>query len=228
MPLKIFYSLILILPLTVAGQSVETKVETKKETLRIEGINTSGYQVVIAAPEEEVKSSLSRFLKSLGKIKPSGDYITLADPVVNGRKLTGMLYAATKHQGDVSVAWIGFPSANEQQMESAVEKLTFDFGVTFHREKIQVQVDESLRALQAVEKLQLRLANQNKDLKNRVESNKREKIELEKSLVQNKIELGDLTKRLAGNEKAQDSVAIATEQIRKVVEMHTERQRKVH
>ena len=73
----------------------------------------------------------------------------------------------------------------------------------------------------------MRLSNQNKDLTSRIERKKREKIELEKSLVDYKLELEDLTKNLKANAKARDSVAIATEQIRKVVESHQERQRKV-
>jgi hypothetical protein len=78
-----------------------------------------------------------------------------------------------------------------------------------------------------VEKQQMRLVNQNKDLENKIEGNKREKIQLEKSLKNNKVELMTLTKKLEENKKAQDSVAIATEQIKKVVEMHKERQRKI-
>src|SRR3546814_4443436 len=65
------------------------------------------------------------------------------------------------------------------------------------------------RALQAVEKKQMRLVNQHKDLSNKIENNKKQKIELEKSLVENKIDFEDLTKKLEGNARAQDSVAVA-------------------
>jgi hypothetical protein len=51
---------------------------------------------------------------------------------------------------------------------------------------------------------------------------------LEKSLENNKTENQELLKRIEQNKKAQDSVAVAAEQIKKVVEMHKERQRKVN
>lgn len=226
MVVRMFFILLMIAPIAAIAQSVEVK----KESSRIEGENTSGYQVMLSASEDEVRSSLSRYLKALGKTKLSGDYITMADPVIAGKKYAGILYATTRVNGTNAAAWIGVPSGSgeESSLDRDIEKLVHEFGVTFQREKIQAQIDESLRALQVVERQQVRLANQNKDLSNKIESNKREKIHLEKSLVANKIELDELTKRIEANAEAQDSVAIATEQIKKVVQMHKEKQRRVN
>jgi len=222
MVVRIFVVLVL-LPIVASSQAVEVK----KESSRIEGANFDGYQVAFAAPEDEVKSSLSRYLKTLGKTRGSGDYTTITAPLIAGKQYAGILYATTKQIANTTAAWFGAPAeqAEKSLSDQDLEKLVYDFGVAFHREKIQVQVDESLRALQTVEKQQQRLVNQNRDLITRIENNKREKVELEKSLVENKLELDDLTRRLAANTKAQDSVAIATSQIKKVVEMHKEKQR---
>ncbi len=222
---KIFLLVLSLMPFAVSAQSVEVK----KETSRIEGENATGYQVSIAAPEEEVKSSLTKYLKLTGKTKVSGDYVTISEPLIGGKKYTTTLYSSAKQAGATTSAWIGVRAegGEESSLDSDLRKLVYDFGVAFYREKIQVQIDESIRALQAVEKQQVRLVNQNKDLINKIENNKREKIELEQSLIKNKVELEDLTKKLQGNIKARDSVAVATEQIRKVVEMHKERQRRV-
>ena len=226
MAAKVFFFLISLLPIAAYPQTIEVE----KEASRIEGKNTTGYQVALTAPEEEVRNSLSKYLKTIGKTKQSGDYITMAEPVIGGKKIDNTLYATTKNTGNTTTAWVGLPygSGEESSLDRDLQKLIHDFGVTFQKEKIQSQIDESLRALQAVEKQQLRLVNQHKDLNNKIESNKREKIQLEKSLVNNKLELEDLTKKLEGNTKAQDSVTIATEQIKKVVEMHRARQRKVN
>lgn len=222
---KLFIIALVMLPFGNYAQSVEVR----KEGSRIESENVTGYQVTLTAPEEEVRVALTKYLKAIGRTKQSGDYITLTEPLVAGKKYVQTLYATTKSTGAGGAAWIGMqPDVGEEPgLDRDLEKLAYDFGVTFYKERIQRQIDESLRALQAVEKQQSRLVNQNKDLNNKIENNKREKIELEKSLVNNEIELGDLTKRLEGNNKAQDSVAVATEQIKKVVEMHKERQRKV-
>jgi ABC-type phosphate transport system auxiliary subunit len=224
-PAKVFFFILAILPFTASAQSIQVK----KETSRIEGSSTGGYQVALTGTEEEVKICLVKYLKMMGKTKPSGDYITVAAPTIGSKKYTETLYATTRQTGSAAAAWMGVASASVEgsSLEGDLQKLVYDFAVTFHREKIQLQIDESLRALQAVEKQQLRLANQNKDLNNKVENNKREKIQLEKSLVENKLELQVLTNRLSANAKAQDSIAIATDQIRKVVEMHTEKQKRI-
>ncbi|MEX2231703.1 MAG: hypothetical protein WD824_06065 [Cyclobacteriaceae bacterium] len=222
---KTFFLLLALLPIVTYAQ----KVEVKKENSRINSENIPGYQITLASTQEEVQNSLSRYLKTIGKTKQSDDVITISEPLIEGKKYTASLYSTTKQIGNNTAAWIGVnsDSGEETSLNRDLEKLVYDFGVSFYREKIQIQIDESLRALQTVEKKQARLINQNKDLNNKVENNKREKLQLEKSLVGNKTELEDLTKKLQANAKAQDSVAIATEQIRKVVEMHKERQQKV-
>ena len=218
----LFFLLVLFLPFMGHAQSVQVE----KEDSRIGGKNITGYQVALAASENEVLSSLSRYLKAKGKTRQSGDFITLEQPLLGGIQYAGTLYATIKQNGGNAAAWMGMPSEEPGPGEH-LERLVHDFGVTFYREKIQDQIDESLRALQAVEKQQARLASQNKDLNTRLGNNKREKIELEKSLVNNRIEFEDLTKKLEANAKAQDSISMATGQIRKVVEMHQQRQRGV-
>ena len=215
-----------VIPFAARAQALEVK----KETSRIEGQNTAGYQVAMAASESEVKNSLTKYLKGMGKTRISGDYITLAEPLINGKKYPNTLYATTRVTGNTVAAWIGMPSVEGKgaAQDSDLSQLAYDFGVAFRREQIQLKIDESLRAVQAVEKQQSRLVNQNKDLTIKIETNKREKIQLEKALAGNKVELETLSKQLQDNKKAQDSVAAAGEQIKKVVEMHKAKQSQVH
>jgi hypothetical protein len=228
MSLKTLLLAIMLLPILVFSQSVKVK----KETSRIRGENADGYEVVLESPEQEVKNSMQKFLKTLGKIKEGDNNFTVNEPTIDGTKYTMPVYATTRQIGNTTAAWIGINVKDWGKKASSVDKpleiLVYDFGVGFYKEKIQSQIDESLYALQIVEKQQLRLTNQNKDLTNKLEGNKREKIQLEKSIANNKIEFENLTKNLEVNKKAQDSVAIATGQIKKVVEMHKERQRLVN
>lgn len=223
MVVKLFLFLLLITPLASRSQSIDVR----KETAWIDGGKILGFQVELMAPMEEVENSLYRYLRPIGKAKASGDYVAIAEPTIAGRKSANTLYATSKASGKTTVAWIGAASAGEESSSAALETLVYDFAVTFYREKIQLQIDESVRALQAVEKQQVRLMNQHKDLINKVDHNKKDKIALEKALVENKKDLEDLTKKLASNAQAQDSVTLAAEQIKKVVEIHRDRQRKV-
>jgi hypothetical protein len=223
---KIFFLLVALFPFISHGQTVHVE----KRSSRVHGDNVPGYQVALSSPEADVRHALEKYLKLLGKTKYSDDVITTMEPVIAGNKYVMPLYATTRQVATTTAAWIGmnYENGEEGTVSRDLEKLVYDFGVTFYRDKIQSQLDESMRALQTVERQQTRLVNQNKDLSNKIEGNKREKIELEKSLVENKIELEELTKKLQANVKAQDSIAVAAEQIRKVVAMHKEKQQKVN
>ena len=223
MVVKIFFFSLLIAPLASIAQAVDVK----QETAWIDGAKMNGFQVDLVGSSEEVKTSLSRFLKSIGKPKTSGDHFEILEPTIAGKKSVDILYATSKTLGKTTAAWLGSSASEATGPDREIQRLVYDFAVTFYREKIQLQIDESLRALQAVEKQQLRLINQHKDLNNKIDNNGKEKIALEKALVQNKADLEDLTRKLVSNGQAQDSVAVAAEQIRKIVEMHRERQRKV-
>lgn len=224
--LKSLVLLLVLLPFAARSQTLDVK----KETSRVEGKNAAGFQVAMAATQEQVKNSLTKYLKGLGKTKISGDYITLAEPLIGGKKYANTLYATTRATGNTISAWIGMPSGDDDGRvpDNDLKKLVYDFGVAFRREQIQVKIDESLQALQAVQKQQSRLLNQNKDVITRIENNKREKTQLEKSLVRNKAEQESLAKKLQANKKAQDSVALAGEQIKKVVELNRAKQQQVH
>jgi hypothetical protein len=155
------------------------------------------------------------------------------EPSLQGRPYTHPIYGMTKQLGNIVSVWVGLRKSDWGESEAEIvlrelETQVYNFAVTFHRDKIQKQIDESMRASQAVEKQQQRLINQDRVLNTKIEDNKREKIQLEKAIENNKLELETLTRRLIKNQKDRDSVAVAGDQIKKVVEMHKERQRKVN
>lgn len=208
-------------------------VTVKKENARIKNDYADGFQIDIAASYEDVEAALSKEIKTLGKSKENENYRVVSEPTVKGITYTQPIYAMTKQVGNIVSAWIGIKKDDWKEKEAdevnrELENMIHNFGVNFYRERIQKQIDESVRAQQAVDKQQQRLLNQNKDLNSKVESNKKEKIRLEQSLVDNKLEMESLIKKLEKNKKDQDSVAIATEQIKKMVEVHREKQRQVH
>ena len=223
----LFFSLFL---LTLLAHSQTIKV--KKETARIKGEYADGFEVELQATSEEAEDALNKLMKSFGKTKQGDDYVVVAEPAIQGTSYVSPVYSRTKQLGNIVSAWIGIRTkewdSNVESINRDLERVIYDFGVNFHKEKIQKQIDESTRALQAVEKQTQRLGNQNRDLNTRIEDNKREKIQLEKSIENNKVEMETLIKRLEKNKKDQDSVAIAGEQIKKVIEMHKDRHKKVN
>lgn len=220
--------IIVLASMPLFGQSVKVK----KEVAKISNENIEGYAIELEAMIKDVDPSFTKYLKTLGKVKPNGDYIMLTESTLNGKFYGLPIYGLTKDKGKLTQAWLGIKSnewsaVDGVEISKQLETMIYNFGIKFYKDKIQEQIDESARALQAVEKQQQRLLNQNNDLNARLEENKRDKIRLEKSLLDNGVEHENLLKRIDKNKKDQDSVALANEQIKKIIELQKEKQRKV-
>ncbi len=212
------------------------KVSVSKKSDKIKGENAEGYGTDLEGKKDNVVAAWSRFLKDLGKVKSGSDYQYVEGPAMGGTiYTTGIVYATVTGNGDEEKAsvWMGIKSTewtvnDISLVENQLEKLVYQFGVKFYREKIQAQIDEGQQALDAVVRQQQRLTNQNKDLNIKLGNNGQEKIQLDKAAEANKFENLVLIQKITNNKKSQDSVALAGEQIKKVIEMHKERQRKVN
>ncbi len=208
-------------------------VKVKKETARIKGENTDGYGVDLEGSFSDVNASFIKYIKSLGKIKQNSDYGALTESVLHGKNAALPIYVLTKDNNKTAQAWLGiksgdWPSSDVDGVNKQLEKVLYDFGIQYYRGKAQAQIDETNRALQAVEKQQQRLITQNKELNTKLEDNKREKLQIEKSLANNKLENETLLKKIEKNKKDQDSVALAGEQIKKVIEAQKTKQAKIN
>lgn len=209
-------------------------IVVKKEAVRIKGTSVSGYETEIEGSVEEVTAALTKYLKVFARLKPGNNPITTSEIVISNISYKNPVYALVRERGNRAAAWLGiradeWPSAEEaERVQSELERLTRDFALTFYRDRVQAQIDESERALQAVERQQQRLLNEQKNLNLRLENNQKEKAQLEKSLETNKLEYLNLQTRLEQNKKSQDSLAIVLEQVKKVVEMHRERKQKIN
>jgi hypothetical protein len=207
-------------------------VIVKKDNARINGENLEGLTVDLEGSYSDVNSSFTKYVKSFAKTKQSTDYITLTESTLSGKIYALPIFALTKEKDKAHQAWIGIKASDWSTEDAAavnanLEKIMYDFGIQFYRDKVQVKIDESTRALQAVEKQQQRFTNQNRDLTVKLEDNKREKTQLEKFIENNSLENELLIKKIEKNKKDQDSLQIANDQIKKVIEMQKEKQNKI-
>ncbi len=217
----------ILLSITTFAQTIKVT----KENVQLKGETAEGFEIQLDGTFNEVESQFLKYLKPMGKTKKGDDSYSISLPLINGKNYTSPLHIVIRDKGK-GTAWLGIrPSewpSNTDQVKSDLEKIVYDFGVNFYRDKVQVQIDESNRALQAVERQQQKLLNQNKDFGTKLENNKAQKIQLEKSLENNKLEFEALNVKIAQNKKDQDSVAFAGEQIKKVIEMQKEKQRSIN
>lgn len=206
------------------------KVTVSGNSERINGKNCEGYSTELTGSSEEVNASLTKYLKTFGKVKVTGNQYQVSEAQVNLTKYVNPFFASSKAKGSSVFVWMGASEESDsvKSIQKELEKLVYNFGVKFYKDKIQADIDESLRAQNAAEKQQQRLTLEGKNLASRQEMNAKEKVRLQKALADNKLDSIKFVTTLARNKKSQDSLAIATDQIKKMVETHKERQRKVN
>lgn len=221
----------LLVGLSVQAQSVTVKNQKQ----RLKGENVDGFAVDLEGKKSDVSASLTRYLKEVGKIKfLSSDPLVITDPVFNGNVYAKKsIYAFITESGNVVSAWLGikpseWDSKDVEMINKQLERMAKEFGVRFNREKAQGQIDETQQALDAVDKQSVRFINQGKDLTNKLANNELERIKLEKELEANKLENAALKIKIENNKKAQDSIANAAVQIKKVKETQLEKLRKIN
>jgi hypothetical protein len=228
------FCLLCALTIVFAGASAQT-VTVKKQSERVKGENVEGFGTELDGKLSEVSSLWSKFLKEVGRVKLfSSEPVVITEPNFNGTVYQkGTVYAHSFENGSKTRVWLGIVPKEwgEKDVEFATkqtEKLVYQFGIQFNRAKVQNQIDETLQATDAVEKHKQRLINQNKELVIQMSNNEKEKIQLEKSIENNKLEGEALKIKIEKNKKAQDSLVNAAEQIKKVMETHRERLRKIN
>ena len=224
------FNVLLLLSLSLHAQKVTVKSQSEKA----KGEPADGYGTELEGKKEMVNSAWIKFLKGIGKVRQSSDPVTITEPAFNGLTFSkGSVYSIVREKGENTYVWLGinpaeWESNNVKRIGNELEKAVYQFGVTFYRDKIQIQIDEAQQALDAVEKQKLRATNQNKDLTTQLANNDQEKIRLDKALETNKFDNAVLKVKLVNNAKAQDSLSQAGLQIQKMKDLHTERQRKVN
>ncbi len=223
-----------LLAMCITTFAFSQKVSVNKKSDKVKGDSAEGYGTQLEGSKEKVAAAWGRFLKDLGKVRAGSDYQYVENPALGGTVYqTGIVYATVDGSEESTSVWMGIKAdewtVNDIKIvETQLEKLVYQFGVKFYRDKIQAQIDEATRASEAVVRQQQRLVNENKNLNLRLTNNGQEKIQLEKNLEANKLEKLVLDQKIINNKKSQDSVKLAGEQILKVIEMHKERQRKVN
>lgn len=226
--------LALLSALLIVCSAHAQKVTVNKKSDRIKGEATEGFGTTLEGKKEEIASAWSKYIRTLGKVKAGSDYQFIETPAMGGTVYTsGVLYTKTEGGTENGSVWMGIRpdewTVNDIKIvEETVKELVYQFGIKYYKDKIQAQINEAQQALNIVVRQQQRLVTENNSLHTKLVNNEQMRIQLEKSLEANKLEKLVLEQKVINNKKAQDSVAAATTPIKRVIEMHQERLRKVN
>ena len=229
---KFYLTLALIIIYALAHAQTIT---VKKQNEKVKGENVEGFAAELDGKISDVGSLWSKFLKEVGRVKLfSSEPVIITEPNFNGTVYAkGIVYAHIFESGNQTRVWLGIlPTEwNENEANFAnkeIEKLVYQFGIRYHRAKVQKQIDETQEADDTVEKQKLRLIGQNKELLFQLTNNERERAQLQNSIVNNTLENEALKIKMERNKRAQDSLASVSVQIKAVKEVHQERLRKIN
>lgn len=226
--------ILIALGLFLSFTTFSQKVTTEKQSQKVNGDESEGFATTLEGKKEDVLISWNKFLKDFGKVKSGTSYTSISEPALGGTVYKkGIIYGDIKANGETTQVWIGIKETEWEVndiniVKKDLEKEVYQFGVKYYKDKIQTQIDEAVRAYDATTRQSQRLVNQNKDLGIQLGNNEQEKIKLDERIQSNTLEHAVLLQKIENNKLAQDSVSQASEQIKKVIEMHKERQRKVN
>jgi hypothetical protein len=210
------------------------KVTVDKKGDKVKGESAEGYATTLDGKSEDVAAAWSKYIKILGKVKSGSDYQYIETPAMGGTVYTtGVLYARSAGNAESGTVWLGIRAdewtVNDIKIvEESVKDLVYQFGIKFYKDKIQAQINEAQEALNIVARQQQRLVTENNSLHTKLVTNEQQRIQLEKSLEANKLEHLVLEQKIVNNKNAQDSVAATTVPIKRALQLHQERLRKVN
>ncbi len=212
--------------------ALSQSVIVTKQRERVKGENAFGYATTLDAPKDELNASLQRYLKTFGKPKSLDEMWVVGETSLNGEVIAKPLYSSVKVAGTKSSVWMGVSlkewGPDSLKIITSLEGFVKAFGVNFYRDKIQGQIDEAQRAVEAVIKQQQRTATENKNLLQRTENNKNERMQLRKALENNQQDSINLKLRFEQNLLGKDSLQFVLEKVKSALEFQRERQRKVN
>jgi len=224
------FILALLLPLPILAQQVSVSADSRT----VKGGACDGFLTTLEGSNEAVGQAFLRYLRQYGKVKASDGEITVTNPMLGGNVYEKhIMYAMVKGDDKSATAWMGlnkseWPENDTEVLLARIKDLTYQFGIKYYRDLVQVEIDETQQAVDAIERKVARLIQQNKDLNSKLLNNEQDKVRLEKSLEQNATDHATLLLKIEANKKSQDSVAAAGVQVRKVLEARREKQSKIN
>lgn len=211
-----------------AAQTVEVVSQNKP----LAGKKLTGFVTTLEAAKDEVTPAVMRYLKVYGKPKQQETHIQLLETTLNGQVFANPLYALVAPTTTGSTLWLGISKtewgADSSKILPQLEQIAKSMGVAFYRDKIQAQIDEAQQAVQAVERQQQRTANEEQNILQRTENNKREYRNLKTAIQRNRADSVTLYLKRQQNMRSSDSLRMVSDKVRKALFFQQERQRKVN
>jgi len=215
----------------VFGQEITVKEESKS----IEKVTYTGYETTVNGDFEKHKDEWTKLLKNKGKVRKRNLLYFLEDfvfPQITEKLLTGVTQINQSRDSIVSI-WLGIDSSDLESGESSkvmneISGMLYSYVLEYRKSLILFDIQNAERAAAFTSRQHQRLIQNLDNLKLRLLDAENEKLRLEESVKSMELEIEVLKQRIENNQADQERTYEELEQIRKVLEMHKEKLKKLN
>lgn len=211
------------------------EIMAKEDTQTIEGTEFAGYEINVEGDLDDHQDRWMRLLRNKGKVRKRSSRYSIEDfvlPQVTESLLDG--YTQFKQERDTTITiWLGIDVSalsddEPQAVLGEVKGMLENYVLEYRKSLVLDDIQDAERAAAFTSRQHQRLIQNLENLKIRLLDAENEKRRLEENLKTMELEIEVLKQRIVNNEADQETTLEELEQIRKVLEMHKERLKKLN
>jgi len=231
-PMKFsIYILTVFLSLSfVYGQEITAKEETKT----LENTKYPGYSISVEGKLDRHQDGWTKLLKNKGKVRKRNSLYSIEDfvfPQITEKLLNG--YTQVMLRDTTVNIWLGIDVSElegdePQQILGEIKGMLENYVLDYRKSLVLDDIQNAERAAAYTSQQHQRLIRDMENLKIRLLDSENEKRRLEENLKTMELEIEVLKQKIVNNGADQERTLVELEQIRKVLEMHKERLKKLN
>jgi len=191
---------------------------------RINNTKYSGFSIKVDGLFSKVVDQTYTYLKAKSKLRRKRNYYSVTELKMDKVKLDStIIYLKIDDKSPQTVIWLGVKTTGiEHERISAIEKdlqkELVHIARSFYVHEQELKILEAETAAQVISKNHQSLIGERTKLTTSLESAETRKIELEKLLETNRLNIEVLKQKLIDNKFAQDSVYLDLQKVNRVIE----------
>lgn len=215
--MKKLLCLLILLPALHASLA---QTEIKPKTNKIKTKKVEGFELILTEDIDLVADSWTNYLKSLGKYKNWLLHQSISELSID---FSGeVLYALSDKNSDHIALWLGAQDIAEPT-EDDYGSLFLNFEIQLRKDRVQNEIDETQRAVDFVQKRQNKVTREIETLESKKSYNEKELLRLQRLIEENKVEYAVIKTQIENKIAEQDSLVIAVEKAKGVLEVKKEK-----
>jgi len=213
--------------------SQEIKVNAENKT--IDRVDYTGFITYAEGPFNDHKDLWTKEMKNKGKVKKNNSYFRIEDfvfPQITEKLLNGCTQVLQERDSTVSI-WLGIDVSSLEQNEASkvieeIKGLLYNYVLDYRKSAVLKDIEEAERAAAFTSRKHQKLLSDLETLELKLLDAQNEKSRLEESIKSIEFEIQVLQQKIENNKEDQETTYNQLEQIRKVLEMHKEKLKKLN